>query len=129
MLPLGLFPLRTSGSRRMSLILLRRRARRRIRLCHFSTLIDIVAETALSPLEQHCPLASHSQHSPELFVHAVLTLILDHGVSLIIFISGAKIIISYILLDTSFHHRFQSVIIRSSFLLMKSPGHTIPIRS
>ena len=45
-------------------------------------------------------------------------LILDCGVPFIISISGAKILISYILLDTSFHHRFQSVIIRSYFLLM-----------
>ena len=36
----------TSGSRRISLILPRRRARRRIRLCRFCTLIDIVTETA-----------------------------------------------------------------------------------
>ena len=45
-------------------------------------------------------------------------LILDHGVSFIISISGAKILISYVLLDTSFHNRCQSVIIKSYFLLM-----------
>ena len=43
---------------------------------------------------------------------------LDHGVSLIISISGAKIHISYVLLDTSLHHSFQPVIIRSYFLQM-----------
>ena len=37
----------TSGSRRISLILPHGRTRRRIRLCQFCTLIDIVAETAI----------------------------------------------------------------------------------
>ena len=37
----------TLGPRRFSLILLRSRARRRIRLCRFCTLIDIVTETAI----------------------------------------------------------------------------------
>ena len=45
-------------------------------------------------------------------------LILDHGVSIIISVSGPKILISNVLLDTSFRHCFQSVIIRSSFLLV-----------
>ena len=40
-------------------------------------------------------------------------LILDHGVSLLISVSGPKIPVSLILLDTSFHHCLQSVIIRS----------------
>ena len=53
----------TSGSRCISLILPRRRARRRIRMFFFCTLIDVVTETALSPLE-HCPLVSHCQQSP-----------------------------------------------------------------
>ena len=43
----GTFSSGTSGSRRISLILPHKRIRRRIRLCHFSTLIDIVTETAL----------------------------------------------------------------------------------
>ena len=43
------------------------------------------------------------------------SLILDHDVSFIISIYGAKILISYILLDTSFHHRFQSVVINPNF--------------
>ena len=37
----------TSGSRRVSLVFLRRRARRWIRLCHFCTFFDIVTETAI----------------------------------------------------------------------------------
>ena len=41
------------------------------------------------------------------------SLILDHGVLLKISISVPKILISNFLLDTSFHHSFQSVIIRS----------------
>ena len=108
----------TSGSRRISLILLHERIRRRIRLCHFSTLGNIVAETAIvssRTLSVGLPLPTISQNS---LYTLFCSLILDHGVSFIIFISGAKIVISYILLDTSFHHRFQSVIVRSYFLLM-----------
>ena len=45
-------------------------------------------------------------------------LILDNGVSFMISISGPKVPISYILIDTSFHHRFQYVIIKSYVLLM-----------
>ena len=82
----------------------------------------------LSPLE-NCPLDSHRQQSPRI-LSPFCPLILDHGVSFIISIPGAKILISYILLDTSFHHRFQSVIIWSYlFSSDESPGHTIPIRS
>ena len=46
------------------------------------------------------------------------SLILDHGVLLKISASGAKVFISNFLFDTSFHHSFQSVIIRSLLLLM-----------
>ena len=45
--PTGTFSSGTSGSRRTSLILLHERTRRRIRLCHFCTLIDIVSETPI----------------------------------------------------------------------------------
>ena len=45
-------------------------------------------------------------------------MILDHGICLTISVSGFKILNSYVLLDTSFYHRLQSVIIKSSFLLM-----------
>ena len=45
-------------------------------------------------------------------------LILDHGVLLKISASGPKVLISNFLFDTSFHHSFQSVIIRSLLLLM-----------
>ena len=41
------------------------------------------------------------------------SLILDHGVLLKISTSGQKILISNFLLDTSLHHSFRSVIIRS----------------
>ena len=72
----------------------------------------------LSPPE-HCPLDSHCQQSPRIHcTRCFVPWILDHGVSFIISTSGAKNLISYLLLDTSFHHRFQSVIIRSYFLLM-----------
>ena len=46
------------------------------------------------------------------------SLILDHGVLLKISTSVPKILISNFLLDTSLHHCFQSVIIRSLLLLM-----------
>ena len=108
----------TSGSRRISFILPRRRARRRIRLCCFCTLIDIVTETAIvsfRTLPVGFPLPTISKSS--LFT-LFCPLILDHGVCLIISVSGFKMHNSYILLDTSFHHCLQSVIIRSSFLLV-----------
>ena len=41
------------------------------------------------------------------------SLILDHGVLLIISISGPRILISNVLIDTSLHHSFQSVLVRS----------------
>ena len=72
----------------------------------------------LSPLE-HCPLNSHCQQSPRI-LHTLCFCpwILDHGVLLKISISAPKILISNFLLDTSLRHSFQSVTIRSSFLLM-----------
>ena len=79
----------------------------------FSTLINIVAETTIvssSTLPVGLPLPTISKNS----LHTLFCpLILDHGVSLIIPTSGAKILISYVLLDTSLHHSLQSVIIRS----------------
>ena len=92
----GTFASRTSGSWCISLILPRRRARRRIRLRRFCTLIDIVAETAIVS-------------SRTLFVG-------DYGVPFIISVSGFKILDSWILHDTSFLHCLISVITRSSFL-------------
>ena len=79
----------------------------------FSTLVNIVAETAIvssrtMPVE--LPLPTISKNS---LYTLFCPLILDHGVLLIISISGAKILISYVLLDTSLHHSFQSVMIRS----------------
>ena len=72
----------------------------------------------MSPLE-HCPLVFHCQQSPTNSLYTLFCpLILDHGVSLIISVSDAKILISCILLDTSLHHSFQSVIVRSCFLLL-----------
>ena len=84
----------------------------------FSTLIDIVAETA----NVSSTTLSVGLTLPTIFKNYLSTLfcslILDHDISSINSISGAKILISYILLDTSFDHRFQSLIIRSCFLLM-----------
>ena len=57
------------------------------------------------------------------------SLTLDHGVPLIISISGPKILIPNILLDTSLHHSFQSVIIRVLTSADETPGHTVPIQS
>ena len=98
--------------------LLRRRSWRRIRLCRFCMLIDTLTEAAIVffrtlPVDFPSPTIPKSPLST-LFCH----LILDHGVPFIISISGLKIIDSYILFGTCFHHCLQSVIIRSYFLLM-----------
>ena len=108
----------TSGSRRISLILQHERTRRRIRLCRFCTFIDIVTETTIvsfGTLPVGFPLPTISKTS--LFTLFRL-LILDHGVPFIFSVSGLKILNSWILLDTSFHHCLQSVIIKSSFLVV-----------
>ena len=113
----GTLSSRTSGSRRISLILLQERTRRRIRLCQFCTLVDIVKETAIvsfRTLPVGFPLPTIPKNCPSCFVPWIL----DRGVSFIISISAPKILISYVLLETSFHHSFQSVIIRSYFLTM-----------
>ena len=80
------------GSRRFLLILPRRRSRRKIRLCRFCTLICIVSETAIvffRTLPVSFPLSTISQTS--LFT-LFCPLILDHGVCLIISVSGFKIL-------------------------------------
>ena len=103
----------TSGSRWFSLTLLHARIRRRIWWCNFSTLIHIVAETAIvsfHTLPVGFPLPTISKNS---LYTLFCSLILDHGVLLKISISAPKILISNFLLNTSFHHSFQSVIIRS----------------
>ena len=101
----GTFASGTSGSRRFSLTLLHERIWRRIRCVIFARLL--------------ISLISHCQQSPRILCpRCFCSLILDHGVLLKISTSGPKIIISNFLLDTSLHHSFQSVIIRSSFLLM-----------
>ena len=64
----------------------------------------------LSHTARWFPIANNLQ---EFFVHAVLFLILDHGVLLKIPNSVPKILILNFLLDTSLHHSFQSVIIKS----------------
>ena len=63
----------TSGSRRISLTLLHERIRRRIRLCHFSTLIDIVAETTIVSFRALLRWTSIANNLQEFFVHAVLS--------------------------------------------------------
>ena len=95
----------TSGSQRISVILLHERTRRQIRLCHFCTLIDIVTETAI--------VSFHTLPVENSLYTLFCSLILDHGILLIISVSGAKILILSILLNTYLHHCVQSVIIRS----------------
>ena len=75
----GTFSSGTSGSQWFSLILLHERTRKRIRLCHFSTLIDIVAETAIvsfHTLPDGFPLPTISKNS---LYTLFCSLILDHG--------------------------------------------------
>ena len=84
----------------------------------FCTLINIVTETMIvsfRALPVGFPLPTISKNSLSTLVCPV---ILDHGACFKISISGAQIRHSQILLDTSFHHGFQSVIVRSYFLLM-----------
>ena len=103
----------TSGSRWFSLTLLHGRIRRRFWWCNFSTFINIGAENAIvsfHTLPVGFPLPTISKNS---LYTLFCPLILDHGVHLTISVSHPKILISNILLDTSFHHSFQSVIIRS----------------
>ena len=103
----------TSGSRWFALILLHERILRRIWWCDFSTLIHIMAETAIvsfHTLPVGFPLPTISKNS---LYTLFCSLILDLGVLLKIPILFPKIIISNFLLDTSLHHSFQYVIIRS----------------
>ena len=114
----------TSGSRCISVTLLHERIRRRIRLCHFSTLIDIVAETAIvssRTLPVGFPLSTISKNS---LYTLFCSLILEH----IIFVSGPKFFIRKfcsILRFTLSSICDNQVPISSD----ESPGHTIPIRS
>ena len=116
-LPLGLLPL---GLRVLDAFL---------SLCHveelgegfgyvdFARLLIFVSDTAIvsfRTLPVGFPLPTISQTS--LFT-LFCPLILDHGACFIISISGFEVLHSQTALDTSFNHRLQSVIIRSSFLL------------
>ena len=78
----------------------------------FARLLTSVTETTIvsfRALPVGFPLPTFSKN----FLSTLFCpLILDHGVSFIISVPGAKILISYILLDTSFHHSFHSVLIR-----------------
>ena len=108
----GTLASKTSGSRRISHILPRERTWRRFGCVDFARLLISYRKLQLSPFE-HCPLAFHCQQSPGLLFTLFCPLILDHGVLLKISASGPKVLISNFLFDTSFHHSFQSVIIRS----------------
>ena len=84
----------------------------------FSIVMDIVTENAIvffHTLPVVFPLPAISKNSlSTLFC----SLILDRGVLLKISISAFKVLISNFLLDTSFHHSFQSVMFRFYFLLI-----------
>ena len=79
----------------------------------FPTLIHIVAETAIVSFHT-LPVGFLL---PKIFMNSLYTLfgslIFDDGVLLKISFSAPNILISNFLFDTSFHHCFQSVIIRS----------------
>ena len=88
-----------------------------------------MAETAIvsfHALPVGFPLPTISKNSLDTLF---CSLILDHGVLLKISNSVPKILISNLLLDTSLHHSFQSVIIRSKLLLMNLQAKKNPIRS
>ena len=113
-LPLGTSTSGTSGSRWFSLILPHERILRRIWWWTFSTLIHIVdgnCNCLLSHTVRWFPITNNLQ---EFFVHAVLFPDSWPRRSSQNFpLLAPKILISNFLLDTSFHHSFQSVIIRS----------------
>ena len=109
---------KTLGSRCIFHILLRRRSWRRVRLCRFCTLIFIVSETAIVSFRKlpiSFPMSTVSQTSLFTLFHSM---ILDHGACSKISISGFKVLHSQTMLDTYFYHRLQSVIVKSSLLLM-----------
>ena len=64
----------TSGPRRFSFILPHERIWRRIRLCHFSTFINIVTETAIVSSRTLPVGLTLPKNLQEFFVHAVLSL-------------------------------------------------------
>ena len=100
-----------------------------MRLGHFSTLIDIVAETAIvssRTLPVELPLPTISKNS---LYTLFCSLILDHGVSLIVSVSGHKILHSQNLLDTSFLPSSSICDNQVPIFSDESPGHTITIRS
>ena len=83
-------------------------------MVYFFTPIDIVAETAIVSfytLPVGFPLPTISKNS---LYTLFCSLILDHGVSSQNFrFLAPKFVSSNVLLDTSLHHSFQSVIIKS----------------
>ena len=82
-------------------------------MVNFFHAFRIVAETAIvsfHTLPVGFPLPTISKNS---LYTLFCSLILDHGVLLKISNPVPKILISNFLLDTSLHHSFQSVIIRS----------------
>ena len=99
----------------------------------FARLLISWRKLQLSPWE-HCPFDSVRLPVPTISKNSLYTLfcpwILDHGVLLISSVSGPKILISYILLDTSFFSPSFSICDNQVLLSSdESPGHTIPIRS
>ena len=120
---------RTSGSRCIFHILLRRRARRRIPLCRFCTLIDIVTETAMvsfNTLHVGLPLPTISQTS--LFT---LFCSLDYWPRRIFHNFHFWRQNSYFVdLARYFSSPLSSICDNQVlFSFDESPGHTIPIRS
>ena len=103
----------TSGPRWFSLILLHERIRRRIWWCIFFHAYSYRGGNCNCLLSNTARLFPIVNNLQECFLHAVLFLIIDHGVLLQISIAAPKILISNFLLDTSFHQSFQSVIVRS----------------
>ena len=120
---------RTLGSRCIFHVLLRRRSWRRIRLCRFCTLIFIVAETAnvsFHTLPVGFPFPTISKNS---LYTLFCPLILDHGVLLIMSVSGAKIL-NFVYPARYFFSPYFSICDHQVlFSSDESPGRTIPIRS
>ena len=111
-LPLGLSS-GTSGSGRISLILLHERTRRRIRLCHLCTLVDIVTESAIVSIKT-LPVGFHCQQTPKVLCSRCFVSWLHSW-----FVDSARYFFS-----PSFSICDNQVLFSSD----ESPGHTIPIR-
>ena len=120
----------TSGSRRMSLIPAAQKSSEKDSAVSFSHVYWYRDGNCNCLLQNTARWDSHCQPISKNSLSTLFCpLILDHGVSSINSVSGAKILNSYILLDASFLPLSSICENQVLFSSDKSPGHTISIRS